>query len=57
LADTEELEPVRHAQNANRPEAHGGEQDHALDERLHERLDVEGEEQAADGAQDERAED
>src|SRR5262245_37256671 len=46
-----EIEPVAHAQQAQRAQAHRGGQHHALEQRLPQRLEVEHEQQVADGAE------
>ena len=56
VAQSEPLQPVPHAEEAEGAEADREHQHHALEERLPERVEVEDEEQVADGAEGERAE-
>ena len=53
---SEEVEAVAHADEARRADRNGGQQHHALEQGLPERLDVEDEQQIADRAERERAE-
>src|ERR1035438_2777879 len=52
-----QVEPVAHAQQPDRAEAHGGQQNQALEQRLPQRIEVEDEQQIADGAKHQGAED
>src|SRR5690606_1237566 len=54
---SEPLQPVLDAEQRERAEADGDEQDHALEKRLPQRVKVEDEEQVADRAESESSED
>src|SRR5215212_5487278 len=53
----ETIQPVSHSQQPNGAQAHRGEQDDALDERLPEGLEIENEQKIADRSENKGAED
>src|SRR4051794_34516101 len=54
---SKQVEAVADLEQTDRAEADGGKQHHPLEERLPERVEVEDEEEVADGAEHQRAED